>query len=87
MVLRAYATDTILKEIKKCILLCCKCHRLKTAQERGYKKFEDFDDKIIKIAEKCLHSDKPKIILTDILKELNYKFEDLYKIFENKVNK
>ena len=35
---------TLLKEIKKCILLCCNCHRIRTAAERNYYWYLDEED-------------------------------------------
>ena len=38
MIRIGYKSSTIFAEIEKCDVRCCKCHRLKTAKQFGYRK-------------------------------------------------
>ena len=40
MATHAYSIKTILKEIKKCILVCSNCHRIRTARQQKWYKFK-----------------------------------------------
>ena len=42
------------EEIEKCQLLCCKCHRLKTAKDAEWRTISDFSEEIIIKARKFL---------------------------------
>ncbi|MDT4954354.1 MAG: hypothetical protein QOJ02_2492 [Acidobacteriota bacterium] len=38
LISRGYGWETIYAEIQKCEVRCCKCHRIKTARQFGYRK-------------------------------------------------
>ena len=41
--MRMRKEDVILKEMKKCRLLCCKCHRLHTLKQLNYVNYSNYD--------------------------------------------
>ena len=40
MASHGFAWDKMIIEINKCEILCCNCHRKKTAKQRGYYKYK-----------------------------------------------
>jgi hypothetical protein len=46
------------EEVKKCQLLCCKCHKIKSFNEYGWRRLSDFDADEIAEAKEYLNNDK-----------------------------
>lgn len=48
---KEYTMKDVENEIAKCQLLCCNCHRSKTAKDGNWRKLSDFSPEVIKKAE------------------------------------
>lgn len=44
---KKYTLKDVENEIKKCQLLCCNCHREKTAKDQNWRKLLDFSPEVI----------------------------------------
>ena len=52
---KKYNVNDVENEIAKCQLLCCNCHRTKTAKDGNWRKLSDFSEEVIKKAEVFLN--------------------------------
>lgn len=60
---KKYNLKDVEKEIAKCQLLCCNCHRVKTAKDLEWRKLSDFSEEIIAKAEVFLDQQFQKDVL------------------------
>ena len=54
MIRRDYAWKTILDEIKKCIILCANCHRIRTAKEQNWHAYINEDIELHTMRDACI---------------------------------
>ncbi len=55
MIRRDYAWKTILNEIKKCIILCANCHRIRTAKEQNWYAYINENIKLHTMQDACIN--------------------------------